>query len=345
MITLAFAGAGTIAVIHGLAASATDTPVVAVAARTTADAEPLAEQLQARVVTIDELPSGADAIVVASPPELHAPHAIAALEAGASVLIETPLAATLAEADAIVDAADRAAERSAGGRTVYAENLAFSPVVRASLALIDDLGPLTSLEVRALSPRPTWGDLGSARWGGGCLFELGVHAVAVALFAAGVDIDRDAVISVSASAERPPDLEVDDHATVVLQLRSGSAARIEVSWQEESPVWDLQASSASGVVRTTLLPATSIERNGEPITLLPTPPTMNDHVFQLGYTEQLRELEMATEGAPTPIDARFGRQILELICAAHASVAIGGDPVAIPFTGPRDRTPFDLITG
>lgn len=340
MSTLAIAGPGTIAVIHAMAAAATTTDVVAVAGPTVADAQPLAEQLGARAVTVDDLPAGADIVVVATPPPLHAAHVLAALAAGASVLLETPLATTLAEADAIVEAA-----RSIDGRPrlVHAENLAFSPVVRASLAIIDDLGPLTSLEARALSPHPRRGALGTAAWGGGCLFELGVHPIALVLFAAGVDIGRDAVDSVTAELDRGEDMEVDDHAVVILRFRSGLEARVEVSWREQSPSWDLQASSADGVVRTTLLPATTLERNGEPLLLLPTPPGMNDHIFQLGYTEQLHEVRRVAAGASSPIDAEFGRLVLEIVCAAHVSASEAGAPVGLPFTGPRDLTPFQLL--
>src|SRR3546814_7830930 len=49
----------------------------------------------------------------------------------------------------------------------------------------DTLFPYTtlfrSLEVRALQPRPTWGDFMTESWAGGVLFDLGAHPVAIAL--------------------------------------------------------------------------------------------------------------------------------------------------------------------
>ena len=52
-----------------------------------------------------------DAVVVVSPPRFHAEHAVAALAAGKHVLLEKPMALTLADADRIIAAAERAGVR------------------------------------------------------------------------------------------------------------------------------------------------------------------------------------------------------------------------------------------
>lgn len=56
-----------------------------------------------------------DAVIVASPNYLHAEHAIAALEAGRHVLVEKPMATTLADCDAMIAAAERAGKVLAVG--------------------------------------------------------------------------------------------------------------------------------------------------------------------------------------------------------------------------------------
>ena len=63
--------------------------------------------------SLDELlrRSDVDAVVIVSPPRFHAEHAIEALEAGKHVLLEKPMALSLADADRIIAAADRAGRR------------------------------------------------------------------------------------------------------------------------------------------------------------------------------------------------------------------------------------------
>jgi phthalate 4,5-cis-dihydrodiol dehydrogenase len=62
------------------------------------------------VPTIDELLALADvdAVYVATPTDLHAEHVVAAARAGKHVLCEKPMATTLAEAHAMIEAAERA---------------------------------------------------------------------------------------------------------------------------------------------------------------------------------------------------------------------------------------------
>ena len=60
---LAFAGAGTISVVHAMAAAAVEAEIVAVASRTNERATERAAQVGAQVVAFEDLPAGADAVV------------------------------------------------------------------------------------------------------------------------------------------------------------------------------------------------------------------------------------------------------------------------------------------
>ena len=344
--TAALAGAGMISMIHAIAAEAAGVPIVAVASRTAERAAERAGQIGCPSVEYEDLPAGADIVVVATPPALHARNTIAALRAGAHVLVEKPLATTLAEADEIVEVAS-----ASDGQVVYAENQRFAPVVQEALRLIDGLGPLEYLDLRALSPRPTWGDFLEPSWGGGCLFDLGAHPIALALLAAG----EDTPVAVRAQLSPAPDLiaddrAVDDHAIVDLEFSSGLRAHLEVSWRDTSTTWDLQASSATGVVRCDLLPTIGLEHDGEPIRVPSAPEKVDDCVHDLGYIAQFEEIRRAA-AAPGSLsahmigpamDAEFGRRVLEIICAAYSSAAREGHPASLPFTGPRTRTPAEL---
>ena len=330
---IALAGAGNISVVHAMAAVATGSRVTAVASRSERRARERAEQTEARLVAMAELPAGADAVVVATPPAAHAAIAQHALDAGAVVLIETPLTTTLSDADALVDADD--------GRILYGENLAFSPAVRRAVGLARELGALRYIEVRALSPRPTDPEHLDPAWGGGAMFDLGSHPIALALFLAG----DDSPTSVSAEIHDGERLELDDHGTITITFASGLHARVEASWRSETSVWDLQASSDSGVVRAELLPNLSVEHDGEPVTLPPMRSDLDPRLAHLGFLEEHRALTQLANGEPRGIDANFGRRVLDIVCASYASAGRDGAPVDLPFGGPRDRTPHQLRRG
>lgn len=81
-----------------------------------------------RVIERDDV----DAVFVTTPDFLHAEQTVAALEAGKAVYVEKPLAITVEQCDAIVDAASRN-----GNRLYVGHNMRFFPVMKTMKALID----------------------------------------------------------------------------------------------------------------------------------------------------------------------------------------------------------------
>jgi predicted dehydrogenase len=125
-----------------------------------------------------------DGVVIATPSALHADQAIAALERGRAVFCQKPLARTAAEAGAVVEAA-RAADRLLGVDFSYRYVRAFETareVVRSG-----ELGEIMSAELvfhNAYGPDKPWSrDPGLA--GGGCLIDLGIHLVDLAIWTLG----------------------------------------------------------------------------------------------------------------------------------------------------------------
>jgi predicted dehydrogenase len=331
-VDLAIAGAGMIASVHGMAARAAGLPVTRVASRTDARAAALAATVGATPVSYEELLSAPGAVIVATPPACHANHVLTAVGAGGAVLVEKPLATSLRDADALV-----AAETS-GAVIAYGENLVFAPSVGAAVTHARDLGDLQHLEVRAVQPRPTWGDFLSEAWGGGVLFDLGVHPIAMALLLAGAD----ACIEVRATLEGADDHPTDEHAELELRFRSGLVARVVASWRGSTTEWDAQAASAAGALRLELFPTVGLERNGDPVELAPVRTPDAPFLDQLGYLAQLEAFAAtAATGTRSRCGAAFGRAVLDIVCAAYAAARTGAAE-AVPFTGQRDRTPLEL---
>jgi predicted dehydrogenase len=333
-VRIAFAGAGWISAVHGYAlASTPDVAVTHVASRSADRAAARAAALGAEVCAYEDLPAGADGVVVATNPPRHAEDALRAIAGGAAVLLEKPLTTTLADADRLVDATND------GARILYAENLCFAPAVTRAVGLARDLGPLTHLEVRAEQDRPSWGDFLTREWGGGALFDLGVHPIAVALLLAAPAI----VVGVRCRLEGADDHPTDEHAEATLRFDTGLEARVVSSWRATTPIWDAQAASATGVVRVELLPEPHLERNGVEVRLPAPREGVAPQLEQFGYLGQVETFlaDIAARRQPV-LGPVFGRTVLEIVCAAYSSAGDGGTEVPLPFQGRRDRTPLEL---
>jgi predicted dehydrogenase len=334
MTAIAFAGSGWVTAIHGLAAAGVrDLRVVHVASRSPRAARRRASQVGAVACTYADLPGGAEAVVVATPPAQHLVEARRAVEGGAGVLVEAPLAATLADADELVNLAED------GGLVAYGENLVHAPAVAEAVRAVRRLGTLTFLEVRLAQGQPDRRGHLRPQWGGGVLFDLGVHAVALAMLLAA----PARVVEVEARLDTPEGLEVDDDARLTLTFDSGLRAQVRATWRAAAPAWDAQAASADGAARLDLVPEPAVELNGAPIRLPDAPDDLSSpQLYYLGYTPQLAALaaDVAANRAPRT-SAALGRTVLDVVCAAY--VAAGrGRPEPLPFAGPRDRTPHQL---
>jgi len=332
-------GAGMVASVHAAACQSLGWPVRAVASRDLERSTTLARAVGAQPQTYGALLATrlGDLAIVATPPASHVDDAIGLLDAGYQVVVEAPLACTLADTDRLVDA-----EARTGRAVLYSEHLVASPVIDALLADVDSLGALTHLSARALQGPPTWRQDDGSSWGGGALFDLGVHPVGLVLrtaaeAGAGAPTSLTAVIT-DAGTDR-------EHGTVKLRFASGLLATIVVGWQPGStPSWDLQASSASGVLRAELYPQPSLEHNGDVVSV-GAPTGTTSLVDDYGYAAQLKRFwTNIRTGRPVPATSLLGRQVLDVIAAAHWSAGRNATEVALPFPGPRDQTPRDLLT-
>jgi predicted dehydrogenase len=334
-------GAGMIAFAHAAAARTLGYELAAVASRTPERAERVASMFAAPATTYSELAAMPPmVVVVATPPQCHAADVLDLLGRGHTVLVEKPLCRTLDEADRIVEATQQH-----GGRLLYGENLAAAPVVQQMVRLAARVGRPTHLEVRSLQGLPTWGAFTTDEWGGGALFDLGVHPLAVAMLLASA-AGEGRVTGVAATLRGADGHGSDEHADVTLHFASGFTARVESSWQHgPEPQWDAQLAGDAGVVRAELLPATTLEFNGDEVALpqsSSTPPALAD----LGYLGQLQTLVRDSAAALEPaMSAAFGREVLQVVMAAYASAGAGSEVVALPFTGPRDLTPLQVWRG
>ena len=125
------------------------------------------------------------AVSVCTPNALHAPCTIAALEAGADVLVEKPMALTADEAQQMLQVA-----RSHDRKLVIGFQHRFEPRTQFLRTAVQDgrLGKILYGRVHALRRRgiPNWGVFGRKELqGGGPLIDIGVHLLETAHFVMG----------------------------------------------------------------------------------------------------------------------------------------------------------------
>lgn len=332
--TVALCGAGMISHVHAAAARNLGMNVVAVASRSDETRSRRAADLAARSVPYDSLPAGADLVIVATPPSLHFDHVVHSLERGSCVVVEKPMVVTLNEADRLATIASRHANR-----VLYAENLAYAPAFRRWISQIADIGPLHHLSARMEQGPPTWGDFLTPQWGGGVLFDLGVHPIAL-LVLSGRASGAGEVMSVTARLEGDT---TDEFADVTMRFANGSAARLVVSWRgSTTPHWSFQAASDSATLTLELMPDVLLERNGTPIPIS-RPRTDPPMLESLGYVDQLRAFRDDISTMSTPwMNVEFGRWIMEIVCASYVSAGRDGDEIAVPSGCDRMLTPWQL---
>lgn len=184
---------------------------------------------------------GLDAVHVLTPNNSHAPITIDAFAAGKHVLVEKPMAATGADALAMVEAA----EKSGKNFTVGYQNRWRSEIQTLKGACAaGQLGEIYFAKAHAIRRKavPTWGVFqDKAKQGGGPLIDIGTHALDLTLWM--MDNWRPRLVSGSVFAKladqtdgnlwgawEPKKYEVEDSAFGFIQMANGATVYLEASW-------------------------------------------------------------------------------------------------------------------
>ncbi|MFN3522507.1 MAG: Gfo/Idh/MocA family protein [Phenylobacterium sp.] len=190
---------------------------------------PKARRLASLEELLDLRPEG---VVIATPSALHAAQAVAALEAGAAVFCQKPLGRTQHEAAQVVGAARRA-DRLLQVDLSYRRTAAMQAISRAVRE--GQLGRVFAVDLtfhNAYGPDKAW-FYDPVLAGGGCLMDLGVHLVDLALWVLGYPqvVEASGALARGGAAWRGPDDGVEDFATASLRLAGGCIVRVTTSWR------------------------------------------------------------------------------------------------------------------
>ncbi|MBN1492390.1 MAG: Gfo/Idh/MocA family oxidoreductase [Phycisphaerae bacterium] len=171
-----------------------------------------------------------DAIIIATPHHTHAEYAVPAAKAGKHLLLEKPMAATVADCDAI-----NAACKASGVNCAIAFTQRFRKCNIVAKRLIDEgrLGRILQINERALNAGglgglPAWQNTPENL---GTLFGHGVHNLDRIRWFTGREVER--VYARCGSIE--PDVKVEGTSMLLLTLDNGVAASVSVSFQMPKP--------------------------------------------------------------------------------------------------------------
>ena len=172
-----------------------------------------------------------DGVVIATPSALHADQSIQALQRGAAVFCQKPLGRTADEVRAVV-----AAARTADHLLCVDLSYRFTAGMEAIRELVrsGELGRVYSADLvfhNAYGPDKPWFH-DPALSGGGCVMDLGVHLVDLALWTLNFPTVRAVSARLFAGGEplSPPVDRVEDYALAELELESGAVVRLACSW-------------------------------------------------------------------------------------------------------------------
>lgn len=172
-----------------------------------------------------------DGLVIATPSALHARQAEAALARGVAVFCQKPLARTAEETRGVIDAARRA-DRLLGVDLSYRRTAGMQRI--RELVSAGEIGDVYAVDLvfhNAYGPDKPW-FRDPVLSGGGCVIDLGIHMVDLALWTLGFPRVEAVSSRLHAGGRRLalPSAVVEDHAVAQIDLAGGCVARLACSW-------------------------------------------------------------------------------------------------------------------
>ncbi|MDG1181452.1 MAG: Gfo/Idh/MocA family oxidoreductase [Tateyamaria sp.] len=188
------------------------------------------------VADLDALAAHSDGVILAVPNALHAPMAIALLEAGCPVLVEKPLAGTAAEGAQMVAVSERT-----GVPLLVGHHRRHNPLVAKAKEIIESglLGPITAVHGHCWLPKPDLYYENAWRQGAGAgpLFINLIHDIDVLMHLCG---PIEQVQAFESNAIRGAAAE--EVSVAILRFASGALGTVNLSDVSLGPwSWELTA--------------------------------------------------------------------------------------------------------
>ena len=172
-----------------------------------------------------------DGVVIATPSAMHASQSLEALNNGKAVFCQKPLGRTAQEVQQIVEAS-RKADKLLSVDLSYRYTKAFKSVY--DVVASGQIGKIYAVDLvfhNAYGPDKAWFyEMDKA--GGGCVMDLGIHMLDLALHSLGFPEVLSVKSSLFSKGEKlePGEQKVEDFARVSIETETGTAISLDCSW-------------------------------------------------------------------------------------------------------------------
>ena len=276
-----------------------------------------------------------EAVVIATPPATHCRLACEALAAGKHVLVEKPLATSLADADTMLAAAERAERTLMVGHTFE-----HNPAVEKLRELV-----ASGLLGRIYYIQATRVNLGLFQPDINVLWDLAPHDLSILLYVLG-----QMPIALRAEGRAYVQPGIEDVAWLTLDFPDGLTAQVHTSWLDPCKIRRVTlVGDRQMVVYDDLAPLDKITLYDRGVERPPFTDSFGEfqlsyrygdvHSPRLDWVEPLKRecahfVRCVREGLRPRSDGLAGRRVVAILAAASRSLAAGGKRVELaPLTG------------
>ncbi len=255
-----------------------------------------------------------DAVVIATPHHLHTAAVEAAARAGKHILLEKPMAPTLAECDRILAAADQAGVTLMLGHTSQ-----FAPAYQLAKQMLAG-GELGEIVLGVSTMSKFWFEPNRRAWhldretGGGMWLTAGIHCLDRLTWLVGSPVAR-----VAAQLDtRFHDQAADDTGLIFLRYANGVAGVVvSVGYRDGAPKHLTELTCTRGMLTVDYAGRVSVGKHEQ---WRHVPDSATDNWMHVALIAEWRGfVDAIRAGSPPPVTGAYGRHIMAAVFAAEES--------------------------
>lgn len=303
-----------------------------------------------------------DAVIVGTPHQVHAENVIAAAEHGKHVLVEKPMATSVADCDAMIAACERA-----GVTLSVIKSSRFGGVFERAKKIVDEgrIGQITMVQFNALWSiyrdedwRRDYGP-GQKKWtavaeSGGHFLDRGSHMMDMLRWLIG----SDAVAVFGHSGSQMAEQWLSLTTTAQLQFANGATAQIWATHEMHEPrfpdsMYRAQIWGEKGLIEADRFGKLRVAIDGEWEDVYESPPTwsqgtrdntlMSPARLESFYPQTQDFIDSIRHDRPPAVTGEDGRAAVEMVEAVYLSSLTGGS-VRLPLPRAKGGFQFDGAT-